>query len=121
MQDVVVGFCDSVEYKQKHPVPNEFVRSLYNNLLGREPEPGAVENNPIHSGKSTTDVIRAFLLSEEYAKRVCEGYYQMYLSRRSDEGGLRGWANLVEHGLSLQQVIKGFVTSDEYINRALLR
>jgi len=121
MQDVIVGFCDSAEYKQQHPIPNEFVRSLYNNLLGREPEPGAVENNPIHSGKSTSEVIRAFLLSEEYARRVCEGYYQAYLGRHSDEGGLRGWANLVQHGLSLQQVIKGFITSDEYINRALSR
>ena len=94
---------------------------LYINILGREPEQGAVENNPIHSGKSTRDVIRAFLLSEEYARRVAESYYQVYLGRHSDEGGLTGWTNLIEHGLSLQQVIKGFATSEEYISRSLSR
>jgi Domain of unknown function (DUF4214) len=121
MQDVIVGFCDSAEYKQKHPVPNEFVRSLYNKLLGREPEPGAIEANAIHSGKSTSEVIIAFLRSEEYSRRIVGSYYQTYLGRAPDEGGLRGWINLVEHGLALQQVIKGFITSDEYENRALSR
>ena len=29
MQEVITGFCDSIEYKQKNPIPNEFVRSLY--------------------------------------------------------------------------------------------
>jgi hypothetical protein len=121
MQDIIVGFCDSAEYKQKHPVPNEFVRSLYLKLLGREPEPGAVENSPIHSGMSTANVIRGFLVSEEYATKVCDGYYSTFLARSPDEQGLRGWANLIEHGLSLQQIIKGFITSDEYISRSVSR
>jgi Domain of unknown function (DUF4214) len=29
IQDAIVGFCDSLEYKSKHPIPNQFVESLY--------------------------------------------------------------------------------------------
>jgi hypothetical protein len=41
------------------------------------------------------------MLSEEYARRLAESYYQVYLGKHSDEGGLKGWANLIEHSLSL--------------------
>ena len=117
---MIVGFCDSAEYK-KNPVPNEFVRSLYNKLLGREPEPGAIEGNAIHSGKSNSEVIIALLRSEEYSRRIVGSYYQAYLGRAPDEGRLRAWINLVEHELALREIIKGFITSDEYENRALSR
>ena len=110
--------CD--RYK-KNPVPNEFVRSLYNKLLGREPEPGAIEGNAIHSGKSNSEVIIALLRSEEYSRRIVGSYYQAYLGRAPDEGRLRAWINLVEHELALREIIKGFITSDEYENRALSR
>jgi hypothetical protein len=81
----IVGLCDSTEYRSKHPVPNEFVRSLYIKLLGRQPETGAVQGNPIHAGRNTAEVIRDFLKSEEYAVQRSTHFYRSLLQRNSSE------------------------------------
>jgi hypothetical protein len=58
---------------------------LYIKLLGREPETGAVQGNPIHAGRNTADVIRDFLKSEEYAVQRSTHFYRRLLQRESSE------------------------------------
>jgi hypothetical protein len=119
IQEAIVGLCDSTEYRSKHPVPNEFVRSLYIKLLGREPETGAVQGNPIHAGRNTADVIRDFLKSEEYAVQRSTHFYRRLLQRDSSEPSGHAWA--IQNSEPLQNVVKGFMTSEEYRAKATSR
>jgi uncharacterized protein DUF4214 len=116
IQRMIISLCDSVEYKGKHPVPDAFVKSLYEKILGREPEPGAVKNNSIHTGRSTALVIGDFLLSQEYAIQRSEQYFQKFLKRSAQEPTT--WAASITHGTALQDIIIGFVSSQEYIQRS---
>jgi hypothetical protein len=120
IQEAIVGFCESTEYKSKHPVPNEFIRSLYVKILGREPELGAVQGNPIHTGKNTADVIRDFLRSEEYAVHRSTHFYRRLLQRES-ELEPSGHARAIQNGDPLQNVVRGFITSEEYRAKATSR
>ena len=120
IQEIIVGFCDSTEYKSKHPVPNEFVRSLYLKILGREPEPGAVQGSPIHAGKNTADLIRDFLRSEEYAVYRSTHFYRRLLHRES-ELEPSGHARAIQNGEPLQNVVRRFITSEEYMAKATSR
>lgn len=119
IQNVTIELCNSTEYKSKHPLPNEFVRSLYVKLLGREPEAGAVQGNPIHGGKNTADVIRDFLKSEEYSSQRSNHFFKRLLRRDSSEPS--GHARAIQTGEPLQYVIRGFVTSEEYRTKATSR
>lgn len=121
-QDVIVGFCDSAEYKRMHPVPEQFVESLYNDLLGRHSDPGGFSNdvNAINSGMSTSIIISNMLRSDEYAgKRVVE-FYNKFMRRDPDPSGLEANKNAIRNGGSLQGIITGLVGSDEYRNSVLL-
>ena len=124
-QEATVGFCDSDEYKSRHPVPNQFVESLYNKLLGRQSDPGGLQYwvNQINSGRNTTaQVINpGFLRSREYTLQRINESYQKYLGRQPDSGGLDFWANKLQNGVSMQEVTKGFVTSAEYLGRSKSR
>jgi len=121
IQDVIVGFCNSDEYKSKHPVPNQFVESLYNKLLGRHSDPNGLQFwiNQITSGKNTTAQVidPGFLRSEEYASQRATECYPKFLGRNPDPTGLQFWVQKIQNGLSLQEITKGFVTSEEYKSR----
>ena len=43
LQSAINGFCNSERYKSKHSVPNQFVESLYNKLLGRQSDAGGFQ------------------------------------------------------------------------------
>ncbi len=123
LQDVILSFCNSPEYKSKHPIPTQFVESLYGKLLGRQSEPSGLQHwvNKLNSGTTTADVIKGFLRSSEYARLRATEFYQKFLARQPDAGGLDLWAKRIQNGSSLQEIIRSFVTSPEYQNRSLVR
>jgi hypothetical protein len=51
---------------------------------------------------------------ESYARFVTDAY-QHYLKRTPDAAGLAGWVNLLQHGLSDEQLEAAFIGSPEYI------
>jgi hypothetical protein len=120
IQSVIISICDSPEFKNKYPGPYEYTRALYNKILERAPEAGAVENTPLRSGVTTTDYIRGFLTSPEYASKVITSYYNKYLGRAPEPGAVEGGIPRLQHE-SLQQIIRGFLVSDEYQQRSLSR
>jgi hypothetical protein len=123
LQSVIVGLCDSQEFKSKFPVPGRFVEGLYNKLLGRPSDSSGYTGwvNTINAGMSTANVIRGFLTSEEYAvKRVTE-FYRTFLRRAPDQAGSRVHIAAVRRGVAMQEVIRGFVASDEYRNAVISR
>lgn len=119
-QNIIISLCDSQEYKSKYPVPDEFVKSLYFKLLGRPPEPGAVENHSLRTGgQSTTDAIKQFLTSPEYGQKVTIEYFRKFLGRDQNLGTY--YSERIQNGLPLQAFIKELITSEEYQQRSLSR
>jgi hypothetical protein len=47
-----------------------------------------------------------------------EGYYQVYLQRLADAGGLSNWLAALQNGGSFLTTGQQFLSSDEFYNRA---
>ncbi len=120
-QQVIMGFCDSPEYKTKHPIPDAFVKSLYQKILDREGEPAGVAGwiEAVNTYGSAF-AIGGFLRSLEFAIKRSQEYYRKFL-RRESEGEPSGHADAITRGTPLQDIIRGFVTSEEYKQKSQSR
>ena len=69
---VVTGFIDSVEFRSMNGALNnsQFVTLLYNNVLGRAPDPGGLASwtSALAAGTSRAEVVRAFAESAEFVQ-----------------------------------------------------
>jgi hypothetical protein len=62
-------------------------------------------------------VIDAFLYSQESLTRLTEGYYEVFLQRVADPGGLNAWVGQLEQGLSFLSIGQQFLSYIEFYNR----
>jgi hypothetical protein len=57
--------------------------------------------NPTHDATLTHEqVITDFLYSQESLKGLPEDYYETFLQRQADSGGLNSWVGRLQQGLS---------------------
>jgi hypothetical protein len=116
-----------------------FVTAVYQDVLGRPPEPSgargwegllAEESSPstvasefANSSRSSVEVFRtitrvtiAFQIvsSPEADQHLVQNFYQKFLGRAAEPGGLGGWVATLQHGARDEQVIAGIVGSPEY-------
>jgi hypothetical protein len=63
-------------------------------------------------------VINDFLFSSESLDRLVEGYYEVFLQRQADPGGLEGWVTELQDGLPFLTIGEEFLSSDEFYNNA---
>ena len=127
-QTMIVEFCESPEFKMKHPVPKEFVRSLYYKILSRRQDPEVYDQagfqhqvSAINSGTPTKDIINNFLRSLEYAYITANEYFVKFLRREHTPSPQSSHVIKIMSGAPLQEEIKDIVCSEEYINRAVSR
>ena len=66
----------------------------------------------------TQQVITDFLFSEESLDRLVEGYYEVFLQRQADPGGLSNWVHELQTGLPFLTIGQEFTSSDEFFNKA---
>jgi Subtilase family/Domain of unknown function (DUF4214) len=120
--EVLIGFLDSAEYKANNALPDQFVESLYNRLLGRGSDPSGKQGwvDALSAGASTADVIRGFLFSEEYCTQRVTELYTTLLARAPDPAGLIYWVGIMSKGVPFQEIQYGFLASDEYRARPLI-
>ena len=121
-------FLDSPEYLSQGD--KHFVDAMYNSLLGRSFDSAGEANwlnalgddatgNPTHAATLTHEqVVTDFLYSTESLTRLTEGYYEVFLRRQADSGGLSGWVGQLQQGLSFFTIGQQFLSSDEFYNRA---
>jgi len=103
----------------------QFVTLVYQNVLGRAPEPGgyAFWVDELNSGRRTRGrVMLEFSESTEYKGLSNNQVYvtMMYigmLRRSPDEGGFNFWVNYLDSGNSGLELINGFLYSQEYADR----
>jgi hypothetical protein len=63
-------------------------------------------------------VANLFTHSDEYFRNQVENYYGQLLGRNASAVEINTWVNLMEQGVTDEQVMAGFVSSPEYCQRA---
>jgi hypothetical protein len=121
-------FLNSPEYLSQGD--KHFVDAIYTSLLGRTFDAAgeaswlnALGDDP--SGNAThtpslthQQVITDFLYSAESLTRLAEGYYEKFLQRQADPGGLSSWVGRMQQGLGFLTISQQFLSSAEFSNHA---
>jgi hypothetical protein len=127
-EQIAFDFLNSPEYLSKGD--KFFVDAMYLSLLGRAFDPTGEANwlsalgddasgNPTHPATLThAQVINDFLFSQESLQRLVEGYYEVFLQRQADPGGLTNWVTQLQGGLPFLTIGQQFIASDEFFNKA---
>ncbi len=146
--DVAKMFIYSDEFNQAALSDEEFVTSLYEVFMGREPDNGGFEYwvNQLESGTSRDSIVDGFVNSNEWAN-VCflagiesggsgevtvvkeptaenisftNRLYETCLGRDADQEGLDFWAGeLANKKMTGTEVAYGFFFSEQFINKNL--
>jgi len=121
-------FAQSAEFAAQYgPIDDsEFVKRVYQNVLGRPPDPGGLEHwvGQLAAGMTRGQMMVQFSESPEYRNLIANEVYvtMLYsgmLRRAPDPGGFSYWVGSLDNGVSIQGLIDLFVGSQEYRNRFL--
>jgi Domain of unknown function (DUF4214) len=108
------------EFHAKHGGTDAgFVTALYTDLLHRTPQPSEV-NAWLAGGPITnrTAVARAFAFGHEDHGDLVAGWYQRYLGRKGDPGGLAYWTAYLDQGNRDDAAVVNLTASNEYFGDA---
>lgn len=96
-----------------------FVRTLYRDLLYRNPRPEEVANwlSGLERGMTPEAVASSVVQSDEHRSLLVNGYYRRFLGRNARIEDGRSWVDSLAAGSSREEVIKGFIHSDEFMQR----
>ena len=127
-QLMISDFCNSPEFKARHPLPKEFLKYLYYKILGRKNNPEVNDAggfqyhlSVINKGTPTINVINGLLISLEYAYVMTNEYFVKFLRRTHQSSPTSIHVQKITNGTPLQEVIKDILCSQEYINLAKSR
>jgi hypothetical protein len=103
-----------------------FVHSAYFTLLGHDVDQSGLAYwvNAIDTGTPRSALASALSTSAEFRTRIIGGtglnsFYQLYLGRASDLGGVNYWVGRMAAGMTFEQVRLQFVGSPEYFTHHL--
>lgn len=95
-----------------------WVDGMYFDLLGRSPdlsgEAGWV--NALDAGMPRSLAAFGFASSAEREAIIVRQDYQVFLGRQASDGEVNGWVNQFRNGVRNEDIIAGFVASDEFFN-----
>jgi hypothetical protein len=128
-------FNGSPEFQQRYGNPDNpgYVKLLYNNVLGRDPEPSGLQHwlGELAGGMSRATMLASFSESNENLVRTAPAVekgiwvrdensatiarlYDTTLDRLPELDGLKAWRGGLDGGLTIKQVANGFITSPEF-------
>ena len=102
-----------------------FVTRFYQQCLGREPDAPGLEGwvNALITGTLCgADVANGFIFSQEFINRNTSNetfvtiLYRAFFGREPDTNGYNGWVNYLYSGATRQDVLNGFIYSQEFNN-----
>jgi hypothetical protein len=117
-EQLQAGFIGSDEYYQHTGGTDQaWVEALYQDLLGRAPDPAGLAAwlSLLAGGASRASIAFGFAASAEREGQVVVDDYQHYLDRAPGDAEIQAWVSLFVHGQAANEdVVAGFVASDEY-------
>ena len=120
---VIIFLAPSFLYADSASDVSAFVTRFYQTCLNRQPDPGGLAGwtNGLLSGSLTgAQVAGGFIFSEELLSKNLSNddflyiMYSAFFNRQPDPGGFSNWLNVMARGSSRQNVLSGFVNSDEF-------
>jgi hypothetical protein len=122
--NVKLTYPEAAKKKADTETNSGFVTLLYNNILGRDPDPAGLANQiaALEAGKSRMDLVYNFIFSEECQNKI-SGYsneefieflYQAIFDRDADSGGLANWLAEMNAGMTRADVVNAFIHSEEF-------
>ena len=93
-----------------------YITQVYNDLLGRGPDPVGLKGwtAALLAGVPYAEVANGITYSDEYRARLIAASYQTYLGRGPDPAGAADWLAAMRAGTTIQEMEAGFVASIEY-------
>ncbi len=104
-----------------------YVNRFYTLVLNRTPDDGGFTNWTTSLNNQTQaggDIALGFFNSQEYLNRNLDNdtfldiCYKAFFDREADSGGKTGWQNILNQGGTKDEVLNGFIGSQEFINLA---
>jgi len=102
-----------------------FVTRLYASFLNRVPDGdglNAWSNWLLNKQKTGADVVKGIVLSDEFKKNNYDNstfikiMYKAFFDREPDEYGYQVWLDKLNKGTSREEVLNGFLKSNEFVN-----
>ncbi|NOQ64830.1 MAG: DUF4214 domain-containing protein [Methyloprofundus sp.] len=102
---------------------NSFVRRFYTNVLGRDADQGGFDSwmaDLLNNTRDAKKLAEGFFFSQEFIQqghddsRFVEIAYETILGRVSDESGKIFWAGQLSSGMSREELVGGFLNSEEF-------
>ncbi|MFG0669913.1 DUF4214 domain-containing protein [Pseudomonas sp. xss_1] len=121
LNDVAAGIALSNEAIQLDQSNGDFVRELYENVLGREVEQEGLDAwvSQLFNGTSRAEVAAGIVGSAEAAQKsnsdFIDSLYQSALGREADATGKAAWEAVLDNGGTHADVALGIVGSNEAI------
>jgi hypothetical protein len=119
---IKASILGSEEYNQRAGGTSDgFVSALYHDLLGRTGSPSEMQGwiQAEATGVSRTTLATTFIETIEANQFLVQNFYQKYLHRSADQGGLNAFVQARANGLTEEAVIAAMVASDEYFQKAV--
>jgi len=91
-----------------------FIDALFHDVLSRPADPGALA---AFKTLPSAQIVEAVFGSHEYRNDLVGGWYQQFLDRPADGGGLTTFTDQLASGATDQQVIAKLIASQEYFQR----
>jgi hypothetical protein len=120
LEQVETAILTSPEYFQHTGGTTEgFLNGLYRDLLGRSVDPVAATlwDVALQTNLSRASLVSFIQASPEAGMDRVEGYYQTYLHRVADAGGLMAFTTAMRLGAPDEGVVAALASSDEYYAR----
>jgi hypothetical protein len=125
--DALTAFMSTPEYAAAYPQglsDGDFVTRLNRNLLGRDPAPGEMDTWALKlaHGISRRDLVGSVLRSHEFEIRIASRVdtslaYLAFLRRGSEPAGMNRWADKLNSGASVTDLMSAVITLPEYLAR----
>jgi Ig-like domain from next to BRCA1 gene/Domain of unknown function (DUF4214) len=120
LRSMRISILTSQEYYSLHGSNGQgYVTALYQDLLGRTPRYGDAQTwvNMMNNGHSRADVASGIYASPEGYGRVIDSLYGAFLKRAADAPGKAQNLQMMERGVTEEDIAVGLLTSAEYVNR----
>jgi hypothetical protein len=118
IEQVTVGLAGSTEYfRSRGSGTNDgFLAAVYPDILARQiDQTGQTTfSRLLTSGGTPAQVVTAIVTSAEYRQNLVQSYYQRFLHRTAEPGGLAAWVADLQGGARDEAVIAGIISSQEY-------